>query len=266
MLISSGGIVRETVLQTIKINVRGHDLELCLEPGCEPSSAKNDVSKVQVAVHKSLLQKAVRRMNLNEGLRACEWLWENSQTDLFRRLPIISVEDGYYIPSDNYMWMWMMLINSKGYTIRSNDLKTRLMKSVESLILHPCYSRKYETVPGGPSTDMTEMILPLKIRASYGGMVGDMMMLEKFIEEYNPNEKFRGISHVTPSTGSLFEACDFHVFPWLVKDNEMKGAFWKYRSGINLRDRGSIQTPPPRLKKALEEYDTRCINLYNQYL
>lgn len=261
LLISSRGIVKEATLKTIKIN----NLEICVEPGCETSPQPN-TSKFHIAIYKSLLQKAVRRMNLQEGLRACKWLWDNAQADLFRRLPIISVEDGYYIPSDNYMWMWMMLINSKGYIIRCDELKSRLLKSVETLILHPCYSRKYETKPGGSNIDISELVLPIKTRAMYGGMVGDMIMLEKFIEEYTPNKKFEKIPLATPSQGRLYEACDFHVFPWLAKDNEMKGAFWKYRSGINIRDRNSMSAPPPRLERALADYDSKCINLYNQHL
>lgn len=265
MLLTSSGIITVTDLQTIKINVRGIDLEICIEPGCEQSQ-KKDTSKIQTAVYKSLLQKAVRRMNLEEGVRAGEWLWENAQTELFRRLPIISVEDGYYDPSDNFMWIWMMLMNTKGYTFVCETLKSRLLKSLERLILHPCYSKKYETVPGGSAVDYSQLVLPLKIRASYGGMVCDMMMLERFIEEYNPNEKFKTIPLAKPFSGKLYEACDFHVFPWLVRENDMKIVFWKYRSGINLRDRGSMTDPPPRLENMLKEYDSKCISLYNQYL
>lgn len=260
-MISSRGIVNQEAGEAI---VCINDLILCIEPGCELSSDRLvSADKIKSAVYKSLLQKAIRRMNLEEGLRACVWLWNNDQTSLFRRLPIISVEDGYYNPDDNHMWVWMMLLNSKGYFISGEDLKKRMLESVKRLILHPCYSRKRETARG---ENRPELTFPLRIRRQYGGMTGDMSMLDKFIEEYNPNGNYKNIPLAKPFSGKLYEACDFHVFPWLVRENDMKSVFWKYRSGINLRDRDSMTDPPPRLENMLKEYDSKCISLYNQYL
>jgi hypothetical protein len=262
-MISSRGIVSDTSCETVRIN----DLEVCLEGGCEHRPGKPDSkNKIKTAIYKSLLQKSVRRMNLEEGLRACAWLWVNDQTALFRRISIISVEDGYYNSEDNHMWMWMMLLNGKGYVISGEDLRERMMDSVRRLILHPCYSRNRETVPGGSSIDLSDKLFPLKIRRQYGGMVGDMIMLEKFIEEYNPVERYSELPLAKPSEGRLYEACDFHVFPWLVKEENMKSVVWKYRSGVNVRDRSSMTPPPKSLETYLAKYDAACINLYNEYL
>lgn len=263
VMISSRGLITETVGEHVHVN----DLQVCLEEGCLHQPQKpNPQYRIKTAAYKSLLQKAVRRMNLEEGLRACTWLWENDQTALFRRISIISVEDGYYNPDDNHMWMWMLLLNGKGYTMSGEVLKGRMMDSVKRLILHPCFSRNRETVAGGSCEDISNKLLPLKIRRQYGGMMGDMIMLEKFIEEYNPVKGYSGIPLMKSSEGKLYEACDFHVFPWLVKEQNMKSAVWKYRSGINVRDLSSMTPPPKPLESYLAKYDAACINLYNEHL
>lgn len=111
---------------------------ITIEEGCVlQSTVKSD--RLKTSVYKS-----VRRMNLKEGLKALDWLWENDQLNLSRRIVIISVEDGFYHPEDNYFWIWMMLLNTKGYLLQNDNLKSIMRSKVSRLILHPGYSRKYE--------------------------------------------------------------------------------------------------------------------------
>jgi hypothetical protein len=262
MILTSKGKVSQTDYPTILVKVDGEDYHITIEEGCVlQSTVKSD--RLKTSVYKSLLQKSVRRMNLKEGLKALDWLWENDQLKLSRRIVIISVEDGFYHPEDNYFWVWMMLLNTKGYLLQNDNLKSIMRSKVSRLILHPGYSRKYE-INSKNHFEFPEETLPLKIRFHFGGMKGDMEMLSKFIEQYCPKPHFRNLPLMESSKGKIVEACDFHVFPWLAKTVDEKRMFWEYRSGINYRDSETMKNGV--LCERLIEYDKMCSNLYRKYI
>jgi hypothetical protein len=233
---------------------------------CILGSSPKNPDKTTVACHISLLQKAVRRFNLKEGLKAFDWLWENSLTSLLRRLNILSVEDGFYNPEDNCLWIWMYMIHTRGYILGE---KTRLeaREALIRLILHPLYSRKFET--SKPETPFTltclkekGVLLPLFLRYQYGGKHGDMMMIYDFVQRYRQKPKLHAFRLETPTTGPLYQACDFHVFPWLAPTEEIREKIWKHRSGINFR----YLSEGEGVREEFETYDEKCQTLYRKYI
>jgi hypothetical protein len=262
MILTSKGKVSQTDYPTVLVRVDGEEYFITVEEGCVLQPMKKS-DRLKTSVYKSLLQKSVRRMNLKEGLKALGWLWENDQLNLSRRIVIISVEDGFYHPEDNYFWIWMMMLNTKGYMVRNDVLKSLMWDKVSRLILHPGYSRKYE-ISSKNHFKFSEETLPLKIRFHFGGMKCDMEMLSKFIEQYCPKPHFGNLPLMESSKGIISEACDFHVFPWLVKTEDDKRMFWDYRSGINYRDTESMKTGI--LCERLTEYDKTCMGLYRKYI
>lgn len=234
------------------------------EKSCSPVK-RNPVDKSlldKVAVYKSLLQKAVRRMNLGEGLKAFDWLWTNDRTSLFRRITIISLEDGFYNPSWNKFWIWLMLLDSRGYDF-NDSIRLEMRNQIKELITHPLYSRRREVEES--VRNLTYMnnpdLIPLVIRKEYGGMPGDMRMIQNFLETYTPKPELHSLPLIHPTDGPLFEACDFHVFPWLAKTDDQRTLFWEARSSINLRDRSTF-TRATESNSLIREYDELCRRLY----
>lgn len=233
------------------------------EEGCMPTKSKPIKDHLQLAaVYKSLLQKAVRRMNLKEGIKAFDWLWVNDRTSLLRRITIISLEDGFYNPTWNSFWIWLLLLDSRGYAF-NDSIRIEMRKQVGELILHPLYSRIKEVNSVRNLDYMRNLdLVPLVIRKEYGGMPGDMRMIQNFLETYRPNPELQRLPLMHPTTeAEIFEACDFHVFPWLAKTDAQRVMFWECRSRINLRDR-STMSRAFESNQALKDYDHFCRNLY----
>lgn len=235
----------------------------------QPHPKKKTEDKIRTACYKSLLQKAVRRFNLEEGLRAFDWLWENDQKNLLRRLPIISVEDGFYNPADNCLWMWLYLISTQGLEF-PEGMKNLCRESVTRLILHPGFSKMYEVRVGNPLREFSPKtlvdkpeLLPLLLRYPYGGNTGDMMMIHRFVQYYEKREMIHSLPLENPTSGPLFQACDFHIFPRLAPTREFRNLVWKHRSGINLR---SLKNESGGETEELETYDRNTEKLYRNYL
>lgn len=231
---------------------------------CIPEKNLPCTDKTKIACHISLLQKAVRRFNLQEGLKAFDWLWENHLTALLRRLNLIAVEDGFYNPEDNSLWIWMYMVHTKGYSFREG-LKNEAREAFSRLVLHPLFSRKYETSqPRTPFTltslQTTPELLPLFLRYQYGGKHGDMMMIYDFVQSYRMRPKCHGLLLETPTSGLLFQACDFHIFPWLAPTKELREKIWKHRSGINFR----YLSDGLGEGRLLDEYDRKTEELYKK--
>ncbi|KAG7357530.1 hypothetical protein IV203_002218 [Nitzschia inconspicua] len=73
-------------------------------------------SRLSVPVLKSILQKSVRRRKPLPSVRVAMELWDKSQVELLRRLPIIVLEDTTLHP-DMPLLVWLMMASSKGYII-----------------------------------------------------------------------------------------------------------------------------------------------------
>ena len=206
---------------------------------------------------KSNLQKAIRRGNHSIAVSTALTMIQKDATQFLRRLPIIYIEDVCLIDSFPIA-MWMLMADTR-YTLTTRDICI-LLQIVYSL----CTCSKYfefrnkdcKTEYTHESLENEERfsdVLSLHYRYLYGGLKGDMQMLNNAIEFYclNPHEIVRYIfpSNVLPFDIEevlviMKEAIDFHPFPTmltslynLTKINKqiIKECIWFAESGYNRR-------------------------------
>lgn len=196
-----------------------------------------------VPVLKSNLQKAVRKRNKEEAVRTTLELLALDRMELFRRLPIISIEDTSLIEKTGVI-VWLMMAGERGPMLR------KIAEFVVMYVISLCDCSTYfpnqfmETSQSHSElikTDYGGDIASLRIRESYGGMKGDMTMLSNAVAYYNRNP-----THVYPLVNNSFElptvldfdhivlpeAIDFHPCSWILKKLTEKTAL----------DNGSLRT------------------------
>ena len=70
-----------------------------------------------VSLHKSNLQKAIRLGNKKAALTSLEWIYRSDPIQLFRRLPIILLEDASIHPYFSLLVLYSIVYNHTMYTI-----------------------------------------------------------------------------------------------------------------------------------------------------
>jgi hypothetical protein len=212
---------------------------------------------VGVPLLKSNLQKAIRRCHNNIAIHSAIQLIHLDRIQFLRRLPIIYIEDVCLMDSFP-MVVWLMMAD-KHYTLTSLDIDI-LLHCVNSL----CKCKKVIGCRTDPVTttytheylenlDNHNELLCVYYRSQYGGMGGDMRMLEQAIEYYiaNPHSiertcygsiDFDEIHNMDIEI--LVEAIDFHPFPHMLSMLEkrvqldkmvIKEYIWNAESGYNIR-------------------------------
>jgi len=175
-------------------------------------------SRLSVPVLKSILQKGIRRRKPLPSVRVASELADKSLGDLLRRLPIIVLEDSTLHPGLPFL-VWLMIAVSKDYQPSLGFLKKMLgivfemascrwqdslpkKKTVNGQDQHPVlslaslhktaisnlYNRKI--IEGNPKEGEEEAVLndndlivwSILLRAQYGGMAGDIKMLQGYAE------------------------------------------------------------------------------------
>lgn len=149
---------------------------------------------------KSNLQKCIRRCLTSKAIRSAYAMLSFSAFETLRRLIIIILEDSLPIPALSTL-AWFMMITSKGYSLTSENVSWIL--GVVHLV---CEKVKYRGSgfhePSGRSkrVDLEKMDLysphsedlsseiaivwSIAFRRAYGGMKGDMEMLENLTHKY----------------------------------------------------------------------------------
>ena len=196
-----------------------------------------------VPVLKSNLQKAVRKRNKEEAVRTALELLALDRMELYRRLPIISIEDTSLIEKTSVI-IWLMMAGERGPMLKK--IAEFVVKYVISLCECATYFPNHfmetsQTHIDLIKTDHGADIASLKIRESYGGMKGDMTMLSNAVAFYNSTP-----TNVYPLVKNNFElpeeldfdhivlpeAIDFHPCSWILKKLTEKTAL----------DSGSLRT------------------------
>lgn len=204
---------------------------------------------------KSNLQKAVRMRNNQEAVRtALEWL-AIDRTALFRRLPIICVEDASLVEGTATI-VWLMMAGERG------PMMAKIAEFIWRYVDAMCdcetvyQSREIESKPShldmvgkGKGMDAAS----LKVRESFGGMKCDTTRLRNASVYYhrNPDRIYRlqDREYVLPDELDfdhivLPEAIDYHPCPWILKklaekteltQSEIKGIIWIGDSSANVR-------------------------------
>lgn len=163
-------------------------------------------SRLSVPVLKSILQKAIRRRRPLPAVRVAMELADKSLGDLLRRLPIIVLEDSTLHPNLDFL-VWIMMAHSKEF-VPPPHLMTRVFEIVYEIAScqwsDPISADDDENVDdeSGPVISLTSLLesstadalisLPtdaalwsMLVRAEYGGMRGDVLMLQTYVQVWH---------------------------------------------------------------------------------
>lgn len=216
---------------------------------------------------KSHFQKCIRRGLVYKALLTGYLWWEENLSDFLRRLPIIMIEDvALFQELDIIVWFMVMIdqINIP------ETFKSWLGSVIISMAKYPTKifnGTKIESVDysrlGLLNINHQNFIYSLMIRRSYGGMKGDMKMINFTISDYinrfkngyripNIRHKKYVIYKTLEPADYEISGLDFHCFPKILELiqnkfpqfslNTIKKAIWENSSKINFREIYSTNT------------------------
>ena len=222
---------------------------------------------------KSNLQKAIRRKHTSVAIHTALAILQSDPNELLRRFPIICIEDVIPHPFINVL-VWLMIAN-KNYPIQSLD-----MYSILCFVKWLC-----ECPTSIPNILEEDTIRSLEYRELYGGMKGDMTLIQEVITK---NESCRnGIEYKLHDTiwikwlndvELLPESVDFHPYPSLltiiskqtgISSSQVKELIWVGESAVNVRKPDTIKMSLEiksteewkRIEKKLNQYRERILEL-----
>lgn len=228
----------------------------------------------------SHLQKCIRRMDDIKSIKTAKNFIDHDYTSFIRRLPIIMLEDVSLHESFPIL-IWLMISNSKGFKLRLPMFKWLL-----GVVYHLAKCREktfYSKTKGEMEIDTKNDILmnTLRFRKHYGGMKGDMEMIEYYTQHLKDlsinNDKVHIIKHTIEGLNKdewLIEANDFHCNKYIL--DHLKGIFPKYKkeylikliwifsSSLNYRINQLEHTQKESddwdvIKKEVRRYQKKCI-------
>jgi hypothetical protein len=219
-----------------------------------------------VSLIKSNLQKAVRRKMLDVAISSTMYMLQENPVELLRRLPIIMIED--VCAMDCYpivIWLMMACSSKSNYTLTKED-KYIVLQIVNNLcIVNEVYEptnnenmiewthKMIEKERYKNGNVVTDVCLCLMYRQMYGGMKGDMKLINGAI--YYFQKLCNTMGEIKPTNWELTlkiphtleiinEAIDFHTHPQMLKilsvktgicESEIKHVIWTVESGVNVR-------------------------------
>jgi hypothetical protein len=220
-----------------------------------------------VPVLKSNLQKAVRRGNSDAATSTVYQLLQQgheSQTELFRRLPIILLEDTLLQTSILSRWTWWMMAHSKGWKLSLPEIQ-QLLGDIVWICgsKHRDHLSKQESPISLLGLDAIQCIqkktalFSIWIRSHWGGMNGDMAWLRGLFTSWlSRTSEWSFVSSECPPAQpipnslelldihKLPEAIDFHCCTAMksdlanrygISESEIQEAIWWHRSELNVR-------------------------------
>ena len=220
------------------------------------SSFKNyvfpDKNKYTKSVYlSSHLQKAIRRMDSEKSVKTALHFINLDYNSFIRRLPIIMLEDVTFHECFPVL-VWLMIANTKGFTIKEEIVKWLLgvVYTLSQIKEYTQYIKYKDTL----ETNGENIYLQsLRFRKSYGGMKGDMEMIEYYKRHIDNGEiivRDDKINIIKLDIGDLEykewikSANDFHCNRYIVKhvskyteldDEKIKRLIWNFRSCFNKR-------------------------------
>lgn len=218
---------------------------------------KDYVFKSQNKYTKSLylsshLQKSIRRMETTKSIQTAFHFINLDYNSFIRRLPIIMLEDVTVHESLSTL-VWLMIANTKGFQLKEEIIKWLL--GVVYYLSECTEFTFYSKNDGNIFINFNEDIIlhTLSFRKSYGGMKGDMKMIEYYIHNIingNINVKGGKINIIKLEIGELEYnkwlkcANDFHCNKYIIQyiknkhifDEEyIKKLIWYFSSSYNKR-------------------------------
>ena len=234
----------------------------------------------------SHLQKSVRLMESMKSLQTAKHLLHLDIQSFIRRLPIIMLED-VYIHSSITVVIWLMIALSKKYSLTETQVKW-LFGVIYSISNNQDCVIDYQKRDGTLTWEMNSipketntLLYSLRFRQNYGGMKGDMKMIEDYIYKII-HQKIKIHTYKIPiinidSIQSLnykdwiYQANDFHcnrsipkqVISYIPKFSEeyCKKLIWENSSSINKRNNHTIIDCKnwDEIKKIVKHIQKRCI-------
>jgi len=223
------------------------------------------------SILKSTIQKTIRRGKLDECLSTTQQLLRQDPADTLRRLPVIFAEDTMIHPESFSLVVWLMVAHSKGYLLSARD-EELVLDAVTTACSAP---KRYEqhfykkgTIVGHGYS--------LALRAAYGGMKGDLSMLNNMAMRLDTMELLTEwvISPVvTPFSVYLHiipESIDFHCCPsiviWCAEKTglpmeKIRTAIWNHWSSPNGRKIEEVEASACELDQGLD-HSTYMTQLY----
>tara|TARA_B100000575_G_C23120612_1_gene648420 strand:+ start:695 stop:1603 length:909 start_codon:yes stop_codon:yes gene_type:complete len=207
----------------------------------------------------SHLQKSVRRMDDIKSVQTAKHLIDLDCTSFLRRLPIIMLED-VTIHESIVVIVWLMIADSKKYPLKIEMMKWLLgvvyYLSNETLKTHYLKEEdEYEWDERNTTDEVNILLKTLRFRKAYGGMKGDMQMIEYYLGLILRNDihiQTSKIPLVKPFMSNLskkdwiYEANDFHCNRYIIdriqqyypryKKEYLKTLIWKFSSSLNKRE------------------------------
>lgn len=227
-------------------------------------------TKLSVPLLKSNLQKAIRRHNNEVALTSSIALLNKDPIEFLRRLPIIFVEDVCLLDSLPII-VWLMMAD-KEYKLTKHDIYI-ILCIVNNLCDVKSYFdynnnkwfESYVTINHSElqTHDKFSELLALYYRSLYGGMKGDMKLLQSALHYYkvNPDEIYPtsydnlNLEEIASHVEIIVEAIDFHPLPQMLKyikqniiekfnteidEQDIRMCIWFSQSGINFRKQSTI--------------------------
>jgi hypothetical protein len=245
-------IPKETVLFQATIQLREPlcDTQHFTIVSCDPKSnplVPNHSYVYHDGILKSNLQKTFRGKFVDACLATgLQYLYQDPQSFL-RRMTVIFLEDSLYHHYYYPYYVWMMIAQSKGYTLSHHDIQILMNGLATNLECPSCYFL-WGSVPQRKEKCRVPFI-SMMLRSLYGGMECDQGFLyllayrslyETNFPTYNENYHvdLSSISNFVPKKHVCVHAIDFHVFPKILKTlNHItpKEAIWNHWSNINQR-------------------------------
>lgn len=202
----------------------------------------------------SNLQKAVRRGDPSIAVPTALLLLQRDPMKLLRRLPIVYIEDVCLMDSYSLLVWWMMA--GEAYVLTSVDIEC-ILQCVLQLCTH-MHAYEADRSPRDHSLlpslvkQGSDAVLAVYYRSRYGGMKGDMWMLEAAVEYYLEHPCEIVPAEFPPLDPSWFQvpmeilpqAVDFHPFPKILatiatktqlEERVIKEFIWFVDSAINVR-------------------------------
>lgn len=219
----------------------------------------------QIPIMKSNLQKCIRRSLSEQAVSSAITILCLKPSELLRRLPIIVLED--VTLNNKFLFLvWLMCAESKGLKINDDILNeiinivnflSRCKKADECLKLEGVNIKKYKL--NDLTSEQRDILWSIQLRKSYGGMKGDLLMLNYFTDLwYNRFISCYKIINVKNDNSLnkrllrksdlILESIDFHCSNIInfiknkyshIEENKIKKSLWVFRSSYNIRKNNS---------------------------
>ena len=207
-----------------------------------------------VPLLKSNLQKAVRRGDIDRAVVTGYNLIVKNFWEFIRRIIIISIEDTSFLENTDFL-VWCMLAYPN-FEI-TNEIIQYLLTTVYSLAKTK-KALKIRKIDTFPEPDIEHNIkFPLMIRGEYGGLKGDMKMINYFCSiDITDNMIIKVPKKGVKITRGFYnrdiipESIDFHIskklIPYIISNTDLKDQdlikkiIWFNNSAFNIRKKPKI--------------------------